>query len=144
MGSGITRRRFLSAVGAGAAYLALTNTVGCALPGALSAPQKGVWSFRSRPDLSPAAIEVTTSPARDDTAPGYIFAAVKEGTGDYGPMIIDDLGQLVWYGKYESARDFKMQYYQGRPVLTWWEGRIIQGHGIGEYVIFDGSYREIA
>jgi len=59
-------------------------------------------------------------------------------------MIIDDLGQLVWYGKYGSARDFKKQNYQGRPVLTWWEGIVVQGHGIGEYVIFDASYREIA
>jgi hypothetical protein len=144
MGSTFTRRRFLKALGAGATYLALTNTVGCSLPIMSPAPPKGVWNFRSRPDLSPAAVEVTTTQAHDDTAPGYIFAALKEGTGDYGPMIIDDLGQLVWYGKYGSARDFKMQYYKGRPVLTWWEGRVIQGHGIGEYVIFDGSYREIA
>jgi arylsulfotransferase ASST len=144
MGTGITRRRFLSAVGAGATYLALTNTVGCALPGVLSAPRKDVWAFRSRPDLSPAALEVTTLHARHDTAPGYIFAAVKEGTGDYGPMIIDDLGELVWYGRYGSARYFKMQHYRGRPVLTWWEGRVVHGHGIGEYVILDSSYREIA
>ena len=89
MGSAITRRRFLAAVGAGATCLALTNTVGCALPRLLSAPRKDVWAFRSRPDISPAAVEVTTQ-AHGDTAPGYIFAAVKEGTGDYGPMIIDD------------------------------------------------------
>jgi len=59
-------------------------------------------------------------------------------------MIIDDSGQLVWFGKDRSARDFKMQYYRGRPVLTWWEGKVVQGHGVGEYVIFDGSYRESA
>src|SRR5215213_973358 len=47
-------------------------------------------------------------------------------------------------GKYRSARHFKMQYYQGRPALTWWEGRVVAGHGVGEYVIFDGSYHEIA
>jgi hypothetical protein len=35
-----------------------------------------------------------------------------------------------------------MQYYKGRPVLTWWEGKVTAGHGIGEYVIFDASYRE--
>jgi hypothetical protein len=116
MGSKFTRRCFLSALGAGATYLALTNAVGCALPSISPAPPKGVWAFRSRPDLSPAAVEVTTTQAHDDTAPGYIFAAVKEGTGDYGPMIIDDLGQLVWYGKYESARDFKMQYYLIAPT----------------------------
>jgi hypothetical protein len=37
-----------------------------------------------------------------------------------------------------------MQYYKGGPVLTWWEGKVTAGHGVGEYVIFDGSYREIA
>jgi hypothetical protein len=50
----------------------------------------------------------------------------------------------VWFGRYRSARDFKMQRYQGKTVLTWWEGKVVAGHGVGEYVIFDGSYREIA
>jgi hypothetical protein len=59
-------------------------------------------------------------------------------------MIIDNNGQLVWFGKGRSARDFKMQYYKGRPVLTWWEGKVAQGRGGGEYVIFDGSYDEIS
>jgi hypothetical protein len=170
MGSRFTRRRFLTALGACVAYLALTNTVGCELlgrtskltslrlprvdplrtprvwplPSVSSSPEEGVWSFRSRPDLSPAALKMTTTQAHDDTAPGYIFAALKEGTGEHGPMIIDDQGELVWYGKYRSARDFKMQYYRGRPVLTWWEGKVMAGHGIGAYVIFDDSYREIA
>src|SRR5918997_5801562 len=166
----VTRRRFLTALSAGAAYLALTKTVGCELLErtsklkSLHAPRvsplqspkvwpltsvlppspKGVWAFLSRPDLSPAAVEVTTTQAHEDTAPGYIFAALKEGAGEHGPMIIDDQGQLVWFGRYRSARDFKMQYYKGRPVLTWWEGKVTAGHGVGEYVIFDGSYREIA
>jgi len=144
MGSKFTRRRFLTALGAGVTYLALTNTVGCALPRITPASPKGVWTFRSRPDLSPAAVEVTTTQAHDDTASGYIFAALKEGAGEHGPMIIDDRGQLVWYSKYTSARDFKMQYYKDRPVLTWWEGKVVHGHGVGEYVIFDDSYREIA
>jgi hypothetical protein len=170
MGSRFTRRRFLTALGACVAYLALTNTVGCELlgrtskltslrlprvdplrtprvwplPSVSSSPEEGVWSFRSRPDLSPAALKMTTTQAHDDTAPGYIFAALKEGTGEHGPMIIDDQGELVWFGRYRSARDFKMQYYRGRPVLTWWEGKVMAGHGIGAYVIFDDSYREIA
>ena len=142
MGSKFTRRRFLRALGASVAYLALTNPVGCALRRSSPASPKNVLDFRSRPDLSPAAAEVTTQ--AHDTAPGYIFIALKEGAGEHGPMIFDDRGQLVWYSKYRSARDFKMQYYQGRPVLTWWEGRVPHGHGVGEYVIFDSSYREIA
>jgi hypothetical protein len=162
MGTRFTRRRFLRALSIGAAYLALTNTVGCEVLGRTSKlrslhtpkvlplprispePQVGVWAFRSRPDLSPAAVQVSTTQAHEYTAAGYIFIAFKEGASEHGPMIIDDRGQLVWFGKYRSARDFKMQYYQGRPVLTWWEGKVTAGHGVGEYVIFDDSYREIA
>jgi hypothetical protein len=112
------------------------------LPSVSPVPPKGVWAFRSRPDLSPAAVEVTMR--AQGTSPGYILIALKEGAGEHGPMIVDDLGQLVWYSKYRSARDFKVQRYRGRLVLTWWEGRVLAGHGVGEYVIFDDSYREMA
>jgi outer membrane protein assembly factor BamB len=166
MGTRFTRRRFLEALGAG--YLALMGTSGCELLG--HAPKlrstrtptasplrvtkvwplpsvspvlpKGVWSFRSRPDLGPAYVEVTRRAY--GTASGYIFIALKEGAGEHGPMIIDDRGRPVWFGKHRSARDFKAQRYRGRPVLTWWEGRVVAGHGAGEYVICDHSYEEIA
>src|SRR5918993_973235 len=147
MGAGFTRQRFLKALGVGAAYLALAGARGCAprvwwpLPSDSPKAQKGVWVFRSRPDLAPAAAELTTR-ARD-TAPGYIFLAIKEGAGEHGPMILDDNGQMVWFGKHPQARDFKLQYYRGRAVLTWWEGAVVEGHGEGEYVIFDDSYREV-
>jgi hypothetical protein len=38
--------------------------------------------------------------------------------------------------------NFRAQTYKGETVLTWWEG-LHTGHGQGEYVILDGSYREI-
>ena len=44
---------------------------------------------------------------------------------------------MVWQ---VQVRDFKMQYYQGKLVLSWWEGKVVAGHGIGKYVIFDCSY----
>ena len=167
MDSRFTRRRFLTGLGLCAAYLALTNTAGCELLGRISkltslhsprvgplrapkvwplpritpAPPKGVWAFRSRPDLSPAAVAVTAR--AQGTSPGCILLALKEGAGEHGPMIVDDQGQLVWFSKHTSARDFKVQRYGGRPVLTWWEGRVVAGHGVGKYVIFDDSYREI-
>ena len=166
MGAKFTRRRFLGALGAAATYLALATAAGCnllertsklkalrfptlsplhttkawPLPNTSSAPTKYVQAFRSRPDLSPAAVEVTTRRAQD-TAPGYIFIAPKRGAGQDGPMIINNLGHLVWFGKNRYATDFKVQHYRGEPVLTWWEGRIVGRHGVGEYMIFDGSYR---
>jgi hypothetical protein len=76
-------------------------------------------------------------------SPGYIFIALKDGPGEHGPMIVDDQGQLAWYSKYRSARDFKVQRYRGRLVLSWWEGSVVAGHGVGDYVICDDSYREM-
>jgi hypothetical protein len=100
-----------------------------------------VWAFRSRPDLSPPAVEVATE-AREETAPGYIFVAPEKGdAGQGGSMILDDRGQVVWFhplrGPYGRTMNFEAQTYQGRDVLTW-------GQTPGEYVIFDSSYREIA
>src|SRR5918994_3643716 len=157
-----TRRRFLSAVGAGAAYLTLTNVVGCdrservpkartpkgggpsplnisLLPTASPRSQEGVWRFRSRPDLSPPPVEVSTQ--AHDTAPGYIFVAPQMSqAGQGGSMIVDDRGEVVWFrplqGRQGRAHDLKVQTYRGEPVLTWTEKP-------GEYVIFDDSYREI-
>jgi outer membrane protein assembly factor BamB len=151
MGTRFTRRRFLTAAGAGATYLALANTLGCESPertkvvspltGVSYAPPDGLWAFRSRPDLSPPTVEVTKK-AHDDTASGYVFVAPEKGdTGQGGSLIIDDRGQVVWFRPLHSpsgrAMNFEVQTYRGRPVLTW-------GETPGEYVIFDDSYREIA
>jgi hypothetical protein len=141
-----TRQAFLGAMGAGAACLAFLHLPGCKVDrqsddSAPASPDE-VRTFRSRPDLSPPAIRITTQ-ARD-TTPGYIFIAAKKGLGQDGPMIVDDLGQLVWFSKDRYATNFKVQRYRGEPVLTWWQGEIVAGHGVGEYVIFDSSYREIA
>ena len=40
--------------------------------------------------------------------------------------------------------NLRMAVYKGEPVLTWWEGKTKHGLGIGEHVIYDRSYREIA
>ena len=167
MASRFTRRRFLTALGP-AAYLALSSPVGCAplertrkrssslrtpkaspvrfpkvqpLQDASSAPVGGVWAFRSRPDLSPPAVEVSKK-ARA-TAPGYIFIAPEQGDeGQGGSLIVDNGGQVVWFRPlretFGRAMDFRVQTYRGRPVLTWMET------GSGEYLICDHTYHEIA
>jgi hypothetical protein len=147
LGAWHTRREFLKVAGAGALGAALLNTVGCKpvnwISTIASSGQEGATqSFRSRPDLHPPGVEVNVR-VREDLAPGYIFVAAKKGDGQDGPMIIDDHGRLVWFGKDRYATDFKVQSYKGEPVLTWWEGSIVAGHGVGEYVIFDGSYSEV-
>src|SRR5581483_5852987 len=44
----------------------------------------------------------------------------------------------------QTAMNFRAGFFRGKPVLTWWEGKSQHGLGVGECVIVDQSYREIA
>jgi hypothetical protein len=100
--------------------------------------------FVSRPDLRPPIVRIET-PAHD-VAPGYIFLAPKMAVAQAGPMIVDDKGNVVWFKPLDTkgVTDFRVQRYQGKPVLTWWRGRAPMGVGSGSYVIANSSYRTIA
>lgn len=145
-----TRARFAVAAaalavagGAGGLWLAFS---GLGEPAADEWPGPTVKTFHSRPDLDPDALAVRT-PARPGAADGLIFLAVKRGSGQDGPMIVDEDGRVVWFhpvGGDKTATAFQVQRYRGRPVLTWWEGHTHLGHGHGEYVVMDARYREIA
>lgn len=97
-------------------------------------------------DMKPPHVTITHAAA--GTAPGYLFVAEKKDKSPGGPMILDNRGRLVWYHQLRSplqATDFRVQQYDGAPVLTWWQGRINKaGVGQGEDVIYDTSYQQIA
>ncbi len=112
-----------------------------------SAPRSrgDIASFRSRPDLSPATTAISRHTGA--TAPGDIFIAPQQGPRQSGPMILDSTGSLVWFKRLPPrtlATDFRVQHYGGKPVLTWWQGYLGAGVGVGEDVINDSSYRQIA
>ena len=127
---------------------------------ALAAPRRGsCWHRPPSRSAGPEAIALPLAPAtrprprltvarpRQPAAPGYVFLAVKRGPGQDGPQIVDDRGRLVWFRPtppHTTATGFRVQRYRGQPVLTWWQGRTRLGHGMGEYVILDRHYREIA
>jgi hypothetical protein len=105
-----------------------------------------VQRFRSRADLRPPLVTVTaSSPA---VAPGDAFVAPYTGPGQAGPMILDEGGGLLWFKPLPTsifATNFRVQEYLGKPVLSWWQGDIsVHGYGLGEGVIADQAYREIA
>jgi hypothetical protein len=104
-------------------------------------------SFHSRPDLKPPTVTVTKHAA--GTAAGDLFLAPYSGPGQYGPMILDENGALVWFEPLfkqgTRAADFRVQQYEGKPVLTWWQDPLV-GHGgsdSGE-MILNSSYQQIA
>jgi hypothetical protein len=105
-----------------------------------------VQSFLSRPDLHPPVLAVTaSSPA---VAGGDEFVAPYTGPGQAGPMILDQSGRMVWFKglpAHTSAANFRVQQFDGKPVLTWWQGNITtHGFGLGEDEIFDATYTPLA
>ena len=106
----------------------------------------GVQGFHSRPELQPPIVTVTAqSPA---VASGDVFVAPYGGTGQAGPMILEPSGALVWFKPLPAnteASNLEVQQYEGKPVLTWWQGNIsVHGFGLGEDVIADDTYTDIA
>ncbi|HWX97651.1 MAG TPA: arylsulfotransferase family protein [Solirubrobacteraceae bacterium] len=105
-----------------------------------------VQSFTSRPDLQPPVVTVNTQSAA--AAPGDEFVAPYTGPGQAGPMILDATGGLLWFKPlrtHSSATNLRVQEYNQRPALTWWQGvASVHGFGRGEDVIDDSSYTEIA
>jgi len=106
-----------------------------------------VQHYSSAPSLTPSSVRITTA-AKPSATPGDLFLAPYQGKGSAGPMITDQKGSLIWFRPLPagvSATNFQVQQYQGKPVLTWWQGRIIRvGFGEGEDVVYDSSYRRVA
>ncbi len=149
---GLTRREMLgrgiTVMGAGG--LALAGFTGAAWPGdraaaatlpaAPAAPDaaSGVRHFVSRPDLTPPDVTITRHGPGTSTAgdPPYFLLTPDDGPGSPGLMILDRAGGLVWYSPAPDSKttqwlDLKVQSYQGKPVLTWWEGNGLPGARAG-------------
>jgi Arylsulfotransferase (ASST) len=112
------------------------------VPGAAGEEQ----SFHSRPELHPPVVTVTAQSPAD--AEGDEFVAPYGGPGQAGPMIVEPDGALVWFKPlptHTEATNLQVQEYEGKPVLTWWQGNISEhGFGLGEDVIADQTYTDIA
>ncbi len=159
---GLTRREMLergiAVMGAGG--LALAGLTGSAWPGdkaaaatlpaspAVPGAASGVRHFVSRPDLTPPDVTIARHGPAAAGDPPYFLLTPGAGRGTPGLMILDRAGGLVWYspGSQTTQRlDLRVQSYRGKPVLTWWEGKVlVAGYGQGHVVIADSSYRTIA
>jgi hypothetical protein len=106
-----------------------------------------VQSFHSVSELHPPVVSVHR-PAGSASAPGYLFAAPYQGPAQWGPMIFDNAGNLVWFHPESNgfdAADLRTQVLYGRNDLTWWEGRTVSfGFGLGYDVIANAAYHAVA
>lgn len=148
----ITRRGLIALGAAASAALA-----GVRLPSAKAARETAaVNTYVSRPDLNPPAIafdfpsdgaaagSIFLAPF-DITATSRVYQSTPNRQSHSGPLIVDDRGEPVWFLPLGSttAMDVRIQTYQGRPVLTWYEGTVLGAEG-GSWVIFDRTYHEVA
>jgi hypothetical protein len=141
----------ISGVNGGSYSFAVANPAGdIPLAGVRPAPRvrNDVSRFASRPDLSPAAFTVRKKASKSVAAGGDLFVAPQYGPIQNGPMIIGPYGGLIWYQPVphnDTATDFNVQSYQGKPVLTWWQGNVsAAGTGNGVDEIYNSSYQHIA
>ncbi len=144
----LSRRRLFGLAGATAAGAAGLAASGCSAGSdGQPAPRAGDVSrgYVSRPDLTPPAVTVTRHGAGADSR--YFFvAAPYSAPGHGGALILDSRGEVVWFGPSTPAQhklELNTQTYRGQPVLTWFEGVVVEGYGQGELVIADSSYRTI-
>jgi hypothetical protein len=105
-----------------------------------------VQHYLSAPSITPSTVQIIT-PAKPGVTPGDFFLAPYQGASRPGPMIVDQLGNLIWFHPLvagQSATNFRPQRYDGETVLTWWQGRILAlGFGQGEDEIYNTSYQPI-
>jgi Arylsulfotransferase (ASST) len=102
-------------------------------------------SFHSAPGLQAPAVTVSGD---SNQVSGDVFLGALNSS-QQGPMIVNSKGQLVWFrpltNKHFGALDLRVQRYRGKPVLTWWQGRIVSGHGLqGQDVILNNHYQTVA
>ena len=144
--NGLTRRQLLRRAGLGAVGLGLSGGIaGELVSGALASRKPGppgapMW--RSRPDLRiPALTVLRNEPGASDEA--VFIAPYNNPTGQAGAVIVAGDGRVIWENPIADrvTTNFRVQSYRGAPVLTWWEGEIELGHGVGEYAIADSAYR---
>ena len=109
-------------------------------------------------NLAPGAAGQTASPPAvtilengGSLAEGFIFVGPQDIGAPakvQGPEIIDNQGRVVWFlpTPGNMATDFRVQTYQGNPVLTWSQGITYGDTNAGDTTdyIADSTYKVIA
>lgn len=145
-------RRAAILIGAGSAVggaAIATGAVGIAGAGsgdrdaAADAPAPTVPLRRFRSSMVTMPKVTAHRSAAGTPADGYLMATPVTEVGT--AIVVDDDAEPVWIdpeGRY--VMDLDVQTYRGEPVLTFWAGKTLLGHGVGAGVILDTAYRPIA
>jgi hypothetical protein len=99
------------------------------------------------PTPPPPVTILTSSPFVGQGGDFFISPFGDASTYANGPEIVNSQGEVVWFKAVpagEEASDFRVQTYEGRPVLTWWQGTGLGGLSTGTDYIYNDHYQQIA
>jgi hypothetical protein len=115
-------------------------------PVALSAGSAQASSVTAVP-TAPPPVTILTNHASKADGDFFISPFGDQGTYANGPEILSPSGKVIWFHAVptgEEAADFRTQVYDGRPVLTWWQGTGLGGLSQGTDYIYNDRYQQIA
>ncbi|KAI0852146.1 ASST-domain-containing protein [Daldinia vernicosa] len=118
----------------------------CSLQAFSVSAQNHTWPWQTYKSSSsePPLLNITKS---GPTSPGYLFFDQNgEYAHNYSLFIMSDDNELIWQSGYGDYGAFRTQKFEGRPVLTFFNGVSLAepygwGHGIIQ--ILDDSYTSI-
>ena len=116
----------------------------------------GAWKFVSAPHLLPPRVRSVSPSQTKKLAKGFFLLAnfpnltsTEPMSGQGGPLILDSKLQPVWFFPVSQnvvATNLRAQTYQGKPVLSWWQG-VVTSTGAstsGQVEVVDQHYRRVA
>jgi hypothetical protein len=105
-------------------------------------------SAQAAPSTSPPPVTIlTSSPFVAQGGDFFISPFGDASTYANGPEIVNGQGDVVWFKAVpagEEAADFRVQRYDGQPVLTFWQGTGLGGLSSGTDYIYNDHYQQIA
>jgi hypothetical protein len=104
-------------------------------------------ALAATPTAPPPVSILTSSPFVAQGGDFFISPYGDASTYANGPEIVNSQGQVVWFQAVpagEEASDFRVQTYEGQPVLTWWQGTGLGGLSSGTDYIYNDHYQPIA
>ena len=99
------------------------------------------------PTSPPPVTILSSSPFAGLSGDFFITPTGDASTYANGPEIIDSHSNVVWFHAIppgQTAADFRVQRYQGQPVLTWWQGTGLGGLSNGTDYIYNQHFQQIA
>jgi Arylsulfotransferase (ASST) len=130
----------------GPALAVMATVLAGAGPVALAASAARASTASTAPTAPPPVTILTSHASRAD-GDFFISPYGDQSTYANGPEILSPDGKVIWFHAVpagEEAADFRTQVYDGRPVLTWWQGTGLGGLSQGTDYIYNDHYRQIA